>query len=126
MWMADGDTKDKGNGHRAKGDESQTATHAFKSLAKQFHVSDNTIAQARDLLAEAPDLAAQHAGELRLRAEWKLGALVAADGERRGSPVKSQHGTLRSLPDGVDKHQSHRWRRMESAERVNQTVVVAV
>jgi hypothetical protein len=57
QWLLGGD-KSVG-GRPAKGKPSQSATVFVKQLARQFRTSDNSISQARDLLAEAPDLAAQ-------------------------------------------------------------------
>jgi hypothetical protein len=56
-WMMNGDTKDKGKGRREKSNELQSVTVA--QLAREFHASASSISQARDLLAEGPDLAAQ-------------------------------------------------------------------
>jgi hypothetical protein len=62
-WELNGYSKGGYQGNKKTG-PSQSATNSVKALARQFHVSDNSIAQARDLLAEAPDLAARvEAGE---------------------------------------------------------------
>jgi hypothetical protein len=53
-WGLDGYSK---GGRPAKGKASETPT--VREIAKQFHVTDKPIMQARDLLAEAPDLAEQ-------------------------------------------------------------------
>ena len=58
QWMLSGETTDKGKGQRARDNELQTVTHSIAALAKRFRTSNSTISQARDLLAEAPDLAA--------------------------------------------------------------------
>jgi hypothetical protein len=57
QWLLNGDTRDRGKGRRGGADELLTATHSVKVLAKQFRVGNNSIAQARDLLRAAPDLA---------------------------------------------------------------------
>jgi hypothetical protein len=57
QWMLNGNTK--GSGRRAKDEKLSATTLGVKELAKQFRVSNKTIEQARDLLAEAPDLANQ-------------------------------------------------------------------
>jgi hypothetical protein len=58
IWRAHGDTTKRGPKKKGEnGELTQSASITKLQLAKQFHVSDNTIAQARDLLAEAPDLA---------------------------------------------------------------------
>jgi hypothetical protein len=46
-------------GRPEKGEPSQPETVSVHVLARQFKVSTNSIAQARDLLAESPDLTAQ-------------------------------------------------------------------
>lgn len=53
QWMLVGDTK--GSGRREK---VQSVPFSQSDLARRFRASKSTIAQARDLLAEAPDLAA--------------------------------------------------------------------
>jgi site-specific DNA-methyltransferase (adenine-specific) len=58
-------------------------------------------------------LSAQNdAAELKLRAERKLGELLASNGERRGG--NSHGGSSAPLPDGIDWNQSHRWQRIAS------------
>lgn len=52
-WIASGDTKDKG-----RGPKKDIQTVSLSSLAKTFKSSPTSITQARDLLTEAPDLAA--------------------------------------------------------------------
>jgi hypothetical protein len=57
QWMMNGDTK--GSGRRAANGKSYSTTIPVRELAKKFRTSDKTIAQARDLLQDAPDLAAR-------------------------------------------------------------------
>jgi 16S rRNA G966 N2-methylase RsmD len=54
--------------------------------------------------------ACQDAAELKVRAERRLGTLLAEPGDRRGAKLKSHGGTSTPLPDGVTKQQSQRWR----------------
>jgi hypothetical protein len=54
-WMLSGDTKNRG-GDRS---DSKLQTVTCSSLAKKYKASNSSISQARDLLAEAPDLAEQ-------------------------------------------------------------------
>ena len=54
-----------------------------------------------------------------MRAERRLGELLADDGERRGGISKSHDGTsikggAKPLPEGVSKQQSHRWQQVAS------------
>lgn len=55
-WGLDGYSKP---GPKAKGNSVQTVPISMDSLAKQFKVSKTSLSQARDILAEAPDLAEQ-------------------------------------------------------------------
>jgi hypothetical protein len=57
-WMMNGDTTDRGKGRRGKGNELSLTTHSVNALAAKFRVGNKSILQARDLLTEAPDLAA--------------------------------------------------------------------
>jgi hypothetical protein len=51
----------------------ETSAVSLRQVAKQFHVSEKSVLQARDLLAEAPDLAAQVEGcALSLAAAYQL------------------------------------------------------
>jgi N6-adenosine-specific RNA methylase IME4 len=52
------------------------------------------------------------AGEIKLRAERRLGELLEPDKERRGAKLKSHGGTSMPLPDGVSKTQSSRWKEL--------------
>jgi N6-adenosine-specific RNA methylase IME4 len=54
----------------------------------------------------------QDAAEIKLRAERRLGELLALAGERRGG--NSHGGSSAPLPEGVTHNQSHRWRRIAS------------
>jgi hypothetical protein len=49
----------KKDGRPKKGETLQSAVISLDALARQFHSSEHSILQARDLLAEAPDLAEQ-------------------------------------------------------------------
>lgn len=55
QWLLNG--RDKKVGRPGKEETSQSGTFSVKDLAKRFRVSHTNISQARDLLAEAPDLA---------------------------------------------------------------------
>jgi ParB-like chromosome segregation protein Spo0J len=57
MWLKNGDTK-----HGGKREAGKFSSGTCKELAKQFHTGTTQITQARELLVEAPDLAAQVAG----------------------------------------------------------------
>jgi len=52
VWLMNGD-------HKPGPKSSQSATISLKTIAKRYKASDNSIAQARDLIREAPDLAAE-------------------------------------------------------------------
>lgn len=54
MWGLNGYSK---GGRPGKEKPSQTETVSVKDVASRFHVSSNSIQQARDLLKDAPDLA---------------------------------------------------------------------
>jgi hypothetical protein len=58
--------------------------------------------------------AALDAGELKLRAERKLGELLAGTVVARGNHSPGVSGSQRSLPDGIEPIQSHRWQRAAS------------
>jgi hypothetical protein len=74
-WMLNGDTKDKGKGPRAKGAKGQEVEIpplGVEEVARQFHSDKKSVIQARDLLTEASDLAAQvQAGSMRLAAAYE-------------------------------------------------------
>jgi hypothetical protein len=53
-----GDTKDKGKGRR-KGDDVLAVPLTRDDLVKKYKIGTTSLTQARDLLAEAPDLAQQ-------------------------------------------------------------------
>jgi hypothetical protein len=72
MWIRNGDTK-----HGGKREEGKLSMITCKDLAKQFHTGNTQISQARELLVEAPDLAAQVARRCRRRAR-KAGRTKAA------------------------------------------------
>jgi hypothetical protein len=55
-WGLNGHSKG-GAGTHKRNQPSPGATVGVKELARRYHVSDNSIRQARDLLAEAADLA---------------------------------------------------------------------
>lgn len=60
--------------------------------------------------------AQNNAADLKLRAERKIGWLLEPDREKRGGDQKSKlHDvTLKSLPDGISRIQSHRYQRIAS------------
>src|SRR5262245_44013023 len=58
IWLEHGDTHKDGRPKKdANGKTYLSDTFSVKTLARQFHVSVNSIQQARDLLEQAPDLA---------------------------------------------------------------------
>jgi N6-adenosine-specific RNA methylase IME4 len=65
--------------------------------------------------------AQQDAAEIKIRAERKLGELLAQEGERRGGRSKlhdviSKRGGSKSLPEGIKPVQSHRYQKVASVE----------
>ena len=54
-----------------------------------------------------------HAAELKLRAERKLGSLLNED-VHAGNPQLSHDATIGRLPDGINRNQSSRWQREAS------------
>lgn len=54
--------------------------------------------------------AQRYATEIRLRAERRIGELLAAQGEKRGRPRKTDPGA--ALPEGVSHKQSSAWQRI--------------
>lgn len=89
-WLLNGDTKDKG-GRPKKGEKPvQSEPVSLDALAKKYKTARASISQARDLITEAPDLAAQVEGcTLSLAAAYeqlqgrrKEAAQKAKDAER--------------------------------------------
>jgi hypothetical protein len=56
--------------------------------------------------------AQQDAAELKVRADRKLGELLAQEGPRRGAGLNCHGGSSNPLPDGVTHNQSSRWQRV--------------
>lgn len=95
-WMASGETKGRG------GKQSKVFTSTAESLAKQFKTSKPSITQARDLIAEAADLASQV--ELRtLSTARRLRAVIVANkiAERRKIRQTCHEGKRSILPFNV-------------------------
>jgi N6-adenosine-specific RNA methylase IME4 len=82
--------------------EIRDKAQAIQHFLKQQGYSEEAIADA---------------AELKLRAERRLGELLAADGERRGGKNKATNlpgGSSHPLPDGVSQKQSHHWQKVAS------------
>jgi hypothetical protein len=100
---------------------------AFLENAKRLLAQARTVEKVKEIRDQAQTIqfylqrrdggeeAAMDAGEIKVRAERKLGEMLAAEGERRGgSDSKFRRGTLKSLPESVDKKQSHIWKKVAS------------
>jgi hypothetical protein len=125
QWLLGGDTRDKGKGRRGKDDEVKILPHTLEKLAKQFRASKSSIQQARDLLAEAPDLAQQverchtslaAAHEVKAPRRAPAGGGAGEDGQERQATENHQADGLipRELGDTRGKRQntSHRTKKL--------------
>jgi 16S rRNA G966 N2-methylase RsmD len=85
-----------------------------KAAADVKEVRDKAAAVQRYMRQQRFALEAiQDAGELKLRAERRLGELLR-ETVRPGNPQLSHGATIGRLPAGVSRSQSHRWQRVAS------------
>lgn len=92
-------------------DTARRALAEARDLGDVKDVRDRAITIQRYLSRkEGAEEAAGYANEIRLRAERRIGELLAELGEMRGNPGKmSQRATL---PDGVTRSDSSRYQRI--------------
>jgi hypothetical protein len=88
---------------------------AFLACARQVPDVKNLRDQAAAIdryWRQKQDAAAwQDAAEIKLRAGWKLGQLLA-EHVRAGNPQLSHAATIGKLPEGINRSQSSRWQLM--------------
>jgi len=96
-------------------DVARKALAAAKNIpdVKKLHDQARTAVEYYKRRREYSHESAADAAELAIRAERRLGELLAAEGDRRGALAekgrKSQGGTSLPLPEGISRSQSHRW-----------------
>ncbi|MCR9095690.1 MAG: MT-A70 family methyltransferase [bacterium] len=96
-------------------DQAKSALERASSIPEVQLLRDKAESIRIFLRQQQSTLEAQNrAAELKLYAERRLGELLKARVRRGGSP-KSQRET--SLPEGINRSQSHRWQRIASIPR---------
>jgi hypothetical protein len=78
-----------------------------------LNIRDQAAAIAHYMKVHAEGMHAQNAAaELKLRAERRLGELLADTVVPRGNHAQGVNGSSSSLPESVSKGQSHRWQQL--------------
>lgn len=90
-------------------DQARKALAEAKSLPDVKRIRDQASTVEHYMRRQQYSLEAiADASELKLRAERRLGELLAAT-VKAGNPELSQAGTITKLPEGISRSQSHRW-----------------